>query len=147
MGGYENFEQAFEWRIAPKGNSGVKYRSKDGVGPEYQVRDDRQWWNGRNPPARAAALYDMFPADTEEKLKPVGEFNRARIVANGTILEHWLNGKLVMATDTGSRAWAEAKARSKFRGKVGIGEGKGKIMIQDHGDAVWYRHIRIRILK
>ena len=65
-------------------------------------------------------------------------------MASGTRLEHWLNGKKVLAVDTASAEWAEAKARSKFKGKAGYGEGPGRILLQDHGDEVWYRNIRIR---
>lgn len=141
---YEDFELAFEWKISPGGNSGVKYRFKDGLGPEFQVLDDDGHSNGKNPLTCAGALYALFPCSDQKVLKPVGEFNTSRIVASGSRFEHWLNGKRVMVADTGSAAWAEAKAASKFKGKAGYGDGPGKIQLQDHGDQVWFRNIRIR---
>jgi len=143
---YEDFELELEWKVAPKSNSGIKYRFKGGLGPEYQVLDDEQHGNGKNPKTSAAAMYAMFACNDRKELKPLGEFNQARIVARGTKLEHWLNGKKVLEADTSSPAWASAKAASKFKGKKGYGEGAGRILLQDHGDKVWYRNIRIRRL-
>lgn len=146
-GSYKDFELEFEWSISPKGNSGVKYRFKDGLGPEYQVLDDVGHKNGKNPLTSAAAMYALFPTNEQKTLQPVGEFNKGRIVAKGTKLEHWLNGKKVVEVDTASDAWAKAKAASKFKGKAGYGEGAGQIHLQDHGNPVKFRNIRIRELK
>lgn len=147
VGEYEDFVLELEWKISPGGNSGVKYRFKDGLGPEYQVLDDGGNKNGKNPLTCAAALYALFSCGDQKVLQPVGEFNTTRIVAKGTRFEHWLNGKKVLEADTSSKEWAAAKAASKFGGKDGFGEGAGKIMLQDHGDPVWYRDIRIRVLR
>jgi hypothetical protein len=147
VGEYADFELEFEWKISPKGNSGVKYRFKGGLGPEYQVLDDQGHKNGENPLTSAAALYAVFPCNDQKVLKSVGEFNKARIVATGAKLEHWLNGKKVLEVDTRSSEWAAAKAASKYKGKDGFGEGAGQIMLQDHGNPVWYRNIRIRVLE
>jgi len=143
---FEDFELELEWKVAPKANSGIKYRFKKGLGPEYQVLDDKLHGNGKNPLTSAAAMYALFACNDQKVLKPVGEFNKARIVARGTKLEHWLNGKKVLEVDTASPAWEKAKANSKFKGKAGYGEGSGRILLQDHGDKVWYRNIRIRRL-
>ncbi|MDP6522655.1 MAG: DUF1080 domain-containing protein [Kiritimatiellia bacterium] len=144
VGEYKDFELELEWKISEGGNSGIKYRFTKGLGPEYQVLDDEKHVNGKNPLTSAAAMYAMFKCNDQKTLMPVGEFNQARIVAKGTRLEHWLNGKLVLETDTSSDDWAKAKAKSKFKGKQGYGEGPGRIFLQDHGNKVWYRNIRIR---
>jgi hypothetical protein len=143
---YENFELEFEWKISANGNSGVKYRTNGQLGPEYQVLDDDGHKNGKNPLTSAAALYAMVSCNDQKALKPVGEFNTGRIVAHGTKLEHWLNGKKVMETDTSSAEWAKAKASSKYRDKEGYGTGSGRLMLQDHGNLAWYRNLRIRPL-
>lgn len=150
---FTNFVFEFEWKVAPGSNSGIKYRvaeyGKSTLGPEYQVLDD-----DRHPDARvregrrkAAGLYDLFPASLAKNLSPVGKWNTGRIVANGSKVEHWLNGVRVLAYDTASAEYEEARAGSKF-GKIS-NFGKihtGRIMLQDHGDPVWYRNLRIREL-
>lgn len=141
---FENFEIELEWRIAPGGNSGIKYRFDGKLGPEYQVLDDEKHGNGKNPLTSAGAMYAMFACNDQKTLKPVGEFNKARIVAKGTKLQHWLNGVLVVDVDTSSEEWARAKRKSKFRGSKDYATKAGRILLQDHGDEVWYRNIRIR---
>ncbi|RLA41026.1 MAG: hypothetical protein DRR42_25125, partial [Gammaproteobacteria bacterium] len=147
---YENFELKFEWKISKKGNSGIKYRFNRGKGVEYQVLDDaahNEAYRKLHPSHMAGSIYGMFSSNDQKVLKPVGEFNKSRIVARGTKIEHWLNGKMVVEADTSSKEWAEAKANSKFKKVKGFGEGSGGLMLQDHGGCkVWYRNIRIRVL-
>lgn len=145
---YGDFELRFEWKIARGANSGVKYKVKkfalSHLGPEYQVLDDENHNNGKNPLTCAGAMYELFPAGENKKLKPVGEWNTARIVVKGTKFEHWLNGEKIVEADTKSDEWKAAKAKSKFRSVEGYAENKtGRIMLQDHGDPVWFRKIRI----
>ena len=143
---YEDFELELEWKISPKGNSGIKYRFDGKLGPEYQVLDDDGHSNGKNPFTSAGAMYLMAKPNDQKELKPVGEWNKARIVAKGQHLEHWLNGSKIIEMDVGSDAWNQIKAKTKFRNAKGYGEGAGKILLQDHQDPVWYRNIRIRKL-
>ena len=148
---YENFELEFEWKVAEGTNSGVKYRvklfGKSLLGPEFQVLDDANHSNGKNPVTSAASFYALFaPAETKT-LKPLGEYNHSKIVARGTILEHWLNGEKVISVDMNSEIWKERVAASKFKKLEGYGVGAGKIMLQDHGDEVWFRNITIKELK
>lgn len=151
---YLNFIFEFEWKIAPKGNSGIKYRfgRYGGMqnGPEYQILDD-----AGHPDAtrgggqrKAACLYDILAADTADVTKPAGEWNTGRIVARGPVVEHWLNGKMVLTYDSRTPEFKAAVKDSKFYKKApDYGTPlRGRIHIQDHGDLVWYRNIRISVL-
>lgn len=146
---FDRFELAFEWRIAEGGNSGVKYYVLEdqpaAIGHEYQVIDDE-----RHPDAKigshrqTAAFYDVLPA-SNRPLRPAGQFNQSRIVANGTTVEHWLNGKQVLQYTLDSPALRDAIAKSKFKDIARFGKlQKGHILVQDHGDRVWYRNIKVR---
>lgn len=143
---FGNFTIHWEWRIAPKGNSGVKYHlNKFGnswLGPEYQILDDIGHSNGKNPKTTAASLYEFFAPTPNKTLKPVGEFNHSMIVVRGNHAEHWINGKKVVEYTVGSEEWNETIQTTKFRNVKGFAENKeGPFMFQDHGDEVWFRNI------
>jgi hypothetical protein len=146
---YANFILEFEWKIAPQGNSGVKYRmtTYDGqyLGPEYQVFDDAV--KQKNAKFETGSIYELFAPNDQKKLNAVGEWNTSKIVANGTKIEHWLNGEKVVDADTATEAWKQAVAESKFKKWVDYGKSpSGRIMLQDHGSKAWYRKVRIQEL-
>jgi hypothetical protein len=138
-------------QVAPGANSGVKYYvledQDSAIGHEYQVIDDERHADAKIGLERqTASFYDvMEPKD--RKLKPAGEWNTGRVVATGPTVEHWLNGGRVLSFELDSAALRAAVADSKFKGVERFGKmHKGHILIQDHGDQVWYRNIKIRRL-
>jgi len=147
---YEDFELAFEWKVAAGANSGVMIRVEPGgrrAGPEYQILDDSLHRDGSDPKTSAAGVYGLY-AGEGKRLGIPGTFNHGRIVVRGNELEHWLNGTRVLACTIGSGDWNQRLARSKFKDRPGYGApAPGRILLQDHHDEVWYRSIRIRDLK
>jgi len=149
---YQDFELELEWRVTPRGNGGVFYRGiEEGAAiwetaPEYQVVDDDRHPDGKNPKTSAASLYALI-APAGKKLQPVGEYNKVRIIANGTHVEHWLNNVKVLEYVWGSQDLKDLIAQSKFSKMPGFAQyKKGHIALQHHGQEVWYRNIRIRTL-
>jgi len=148
---YEQFDFRFEWKVAKGANSGVKYfiiRERGSLGHEYQVLDDANHPDGAKGANRqTAAFYDVLDPANDKPVKPVGEFNSSRILVKGNTVKHFLNGKDVLTYKLGSDELKAAIAKSKFKNLKVFGQRlPGHILIQDHGDAVWYRNIRIRDL-
>ncbi len=150
---YDQFELEWEWKLAPGGNSGVKYfvtetRSSP-LGHEYQMIDDR-----KNPDAKVAlgkhvtaSFYDVLAPTVSPPVNAPGQINRSRILVKENHAEHWLNGVKVLEYDCGSDAVRSAVAKSKFKNTTGFGTRlKGHILLQDHGTEVWFRNIKIRAL-
>jgi len=148
---YRQFELSWDWRISEGGNSGLKYfvlEDRDSaIGHEYQLIDDAKHPDAKIGPHRqTAALYDVMPA-TDRPTKPVGEWNTSRVVVRGNDVEHWLNGKKVLAYTLDSPALKAAVAKSKFKDVERFGKPQdGLILLQDHGDAVCYRNVKVRAL-
>src|SRR5262245_53215767 len=146
---FGDFDVSFEWKIAARGNSGLKYRvrkyGEQTLGLEYQICDEP----GGRPVSRksAGALYDLFEPASERLLKPSGEWNAARIVVRGDRIEHWLNGGLIVAATVGDQQWQQRIAESKFVDEEKFGENRdGRIMLTDHGSDVAYRNFVFRPL-
>jgi hypothetical protein len=148
---FENFELRLQWALAPGGNSGIFYFVREGVAdliwkvaPEIQLLDDERHADGLHPTRRAGALYDLFEPKCNA-LKPSGEYNDARLVVRGAHVEHWLNGYQVVAYELDSEDWRERVTRSKFHGLKDFARvRRGHLALQDHGDEVRFRSIRIR---
>lgn len=159
---FENFELEFDFKVQPKGNSGVIYKVIESKelnqpyisGPEFQVIDDKGYeWveNGQRKQLSTKQLtgasYDVLPPADLTIVKPAGEWNKGRILVNNNHVEHWLNGKKMVEYEYGSEAWKKMVAGSKFaKSKYAEPHAKGRISLQGHGDTVWYRSIRIREL-
>jgi len=146
---YSQFELAWDWRVSVGGNSGLKYfvleDRESAIGHEYQLIDDERHADAKIGPHRqTAALYDVFPA-ADRPIKPAGEWNTSEVRVHGAHVEHWLNGKKVLEYELNSPKLKEAIAKSKFKDIARFGTPqKGHILLQDHGDQVWYRKVEIR---
>ncbi|MBM3861098.1 MAG: DUF1080 domain-containing protein [Verrucomicrobia bacterium] len=151
---YANFDLIFEFRLTPGANSGVKYfidpETTKSVGYEFQVLDDDKHPDaklGTNGNRTIGSLYDIVPARTDKKVKPIGEWNEGRIVVNGTRVEHWLNGQKVLEFDRSSSGFKAHLEASKFKKDAGFCARKnGHILLQDHKDNVSFRNLRIKEL-
>jgi len=149
---YEQFDLRWEWKIAQGGNSGVKYFVLEdqpaAIGHEYQMIDDERHPDAKIGPHRqTAALYDVFPAH-DRPMKPAGEWNTSEVIVKGKHVTHMLNGKTVLEYDLDSPELMAAVAKSKFKDIARFGHPQnGHILVQDHGDQVWYRKIEIKRIK
>lgn len=150
---FGEFELSFEWKVAPGANSGVIYLCTEEhgacwqTGPEYQVLDDAAQGSGLDPLHSAGAMYALYSPAPDKPVKPAGEWNTGRIVVRGDVIQHWLNGEKIVEGRRGSEDYRERIAGSKFSAYTGFGvQKKGHIALQDHGDEVWYRNIKVRDL-
>lgn len=149
---YANFEFELEWKVGPGGNSGIIYRIDHSgersyiTGPEMQILDDAVHRDGKNPLTSAGTNYALH-APTPGVVKPANEWNAARLVVNRNHVEHWLNGVKVVEYELGSADWETRRKASKFANAEKYGRAtRGHLAIQDHGDRVYFRNIRIREL-
>ncbi len=147
---FGDFELRLEWKISPGGNSGIMFgvsettRSTYQAGPEVQVLDNARHPDGAAPVTSAGSNYALH-APTVDATRPVGEWNEVRLIVNQRQVEHWLNGQQIVAYELGSDEWERLVANSKFAQWPEYGrQAEGHIALQDHGNHVWYRSIRIR---
>lgn len=135
----DDFELRFDWKVSKGCNSGVYYRPGQ---YEYQVLDNVGSPYGENPRQSAASLFFCM-APNRDVTRPVGEWNEGRILCQGTVIQHWLNGELVLDFDYTDPKWAPQVELLQIRGANLAARG-GKIRLQDHGADVWFRHLRLR---
>ncbi len=163
---YSQFELVADFKLTPGANSGIKYFVQPDLAPvtgsgakavvgsaiglEFQILDDARHPDaklGRDGNRTISSLYDLIPASASKRPNAIGEWNTARILVQGSHVEHWLNGAKVLEYERGSPAFRVAVAASKFKNIPGFGEWPtGHILLQEHGNRVSYRNIKIRVI-
>ena len=151
---FSDFELELEWKIGEAGNSGIFYRGTEEYdhiywsAPEYQLLDDIKGADNKTRLTSAGAAYALFPSPPGH-LKPVGDWNRARIVAKGAHVEHWLNGVKLLEYELWSPGWDAKVKASKFVAYPNFGRSnKGHIALQgDHSGTLAFRNIRVREIR
>ncbi len=154
---FRNFELSLEWKTSEGGNSGIFYLAQEIPGepiwksaPEMQILDNERHADanlGKDGNRQAGSLYDLIPA-VPQNAKPVGEWNQAKItVYKGTVI-HWQNGENVLEYHLWTEEWNKMVLESKFKDYewfLNTAE-EGHIGLQDHGDDIWFRNVKIREL-
>jgi len=151
---FQNFEFSLEWKIAAKSNSGIFFHVNEKIGkaiyesgPEYQLLDDKGWPDKLHDDQYSGANYGMN-APMNAVVKDVGEWNQTRIVVDGTHVQHYLNGVLVVDYQLWDKDWTTRKENGKWKDYPYYGMAKkGNIGLQDHGGLAQFKNIKIRVIK
>jgi len=147
---FGDFELTLDWKIGAGGNSGIMFHVTTAgtqpyeTGPELQVLDNAGHADGKAAETSAGANYALH-APVRDVTRPVGEWNSIRLIVRGAHVEHWMNGVKVLDYELWSPDWTARVKASKFNAWSGYGRAaRGHLVLQDHGDRVWYRNIRIK---
>ena len=148
---FGDFELALEWKIGEGGNSGIFYRATEAerapywTGPEFQILHNAGHPDGAAPETSAGSNYALHPP-AEDVTRPVGEWNSVRIVLDGAQVQHWMNDVKIVEYELWTDEWRALVAGTKFADWPRYGMApSGHIGLQDHGNPVWFRNIRIRV--
>jgi len=150
---FENFELVVDWKLSARANSGIFYHVVEqgykviyASGPEYQIIDDDGWPSRLEEWQHTGANYAMHPP-LARAAKPVGEWNHTRILVNRGHVEHWLNGAKTADYVMWTPEWEKLVAAGKWKDYPGYGRArKGRIGLQDHGNKVWFRNVKVRVI-
>ena len=151
---FTDFELKLEWNISNQGNSGIFFNVREGddlgavyyTGPEYQLLDDAGLEGKLNRNQQSGANYDMHPPRLMT-IRPAGEWNQSRLIVEKGHVQHWLNGKKVVEYDLWTSEWEEMKEKSKWKNFPQYGAFKsGHLALQDHGNQIRFRNIKVRRL-
>ena len=147
---WTDYEFAWEWKIGPKGNNGVKYmvlEKRGAIGHEYQMIDDRHW--KQKPMSQTGTFYVVLPREVKlDEPVRIDKWNQSRIKVHGKKVEHWLNGQKILTYSLGSDRVLEGVAKSKFKKFPGFGKKvTGHILLTDHKDRCEFRNLKIREIK
>jgi len=149
---YQDFAFDFEWKVEKGSNSGVMFHVTEDhdapweTGPEFQILDNAAHKDGLEPTTSAGANYAMH-APSADVTRPAGQWNQARIVVRGPHVEHWLNGHQIVSYELWSDDWKARVAGCKWKDRPDYGQRRsGRIALQDHGDGVAFRGLKIQRL-
>ena len=147
---WTDYEFAWEWKIGPKGNNGVKYmvlEKRGAIGHEYQMIDDRHW--KQKPMSQTGTFYVVLPREVKlDEPVRIDKWNQSRIKVHGKKVEHWLNGQKILTYSLGSDRVLEGVAKSKFKKFPGFGKKvTGHILLTDHKDRCEFRNLKIQEIK
>ncbi|MBZ4676439.1 MAG: glycosyl hydrolase [Anaerophaga sp.] len=158
---FKNFELKFDWKVSKGGNSGVFYLAREfddlpiyRSAPEYQILDNENHLDaqlGKDGNRQSASLYDLIPAKPQNS-KPWGEWNTGSIIVYKGTVVHKQNGEVVLEYHLWTPEWEKMIENSKFKGwtemiNAGGEERMGYIGLQDHGDDVWFRNIKLKVME
>ncbi len=156
---FKNFELVFDWKVSKAGNSGVFYHMQESLSHESNNGNSPNWldnfemqllddidFNDTAAIRSAGSLYDLI-IPKNKHLKPVGEYNTAKLIVKGNYAEHWINGSKVVSYTNGSPEMNKLLKKSKFSTNPGYGKSMdGLLMFQHHGQQVWFKNIKVRRL-